>query len=96
MKPLFARFVPAMVSEQPASARDDARLWGGLRSLSHYLEGGMAGEDEVEEDKVEMDEVYSGRRDTAITLSAVEQARVAVTMRTREQRRGTITRRNSL
>ena len=56
----------------------------------------MAGEDEVEEDKVEMDEVDSGRRDTAITLSAVEWARVAVTMRTREQRRGTITRRNSL
>jgi hypothetical protein len=75
MKPLFARFVPAMVSEQPTSARENARLWGGLHSIRHYLEGGMDEEEEEEEDK---------------------RARIAVPRRTRDQRRGTITRRNSL
>ncbi|KAH8732024.1 hypothetical protein GQ44DRAFT_735705 [Phaeosphaeriaceae sp. PMI808] len=29
MKPFFARFIPAIVSEQPVSAREDARLWRG-------------------------------------------------------------------
>jgi hypothetical protein len=64
MKPLFARFVPAMVSEQPISARDDARLFRGLTGLEHLVDT-EAGE--VEEKQEEEDD--EGRRDTAVAMS---------------------------
>ncbi|KAH7413936.1 hypothetical protein DE146DRAFT_783683 [Phaeosphaeria sp. MPI-PUGE-AT-0046c] len=90
MKPLFARFVPAMVSEQPRSAREDARLWGGLHSLRQFLEGDL---DEDEEEKV--GEQDSGRRDTAVTLCAGEHGRIASPRRAMQQRRGVKMRRKS-
>jgi hypothetical protein len=67
MKPLFARFVPAIVSEQPMSAREDARLWAGLTGLRHLMDI-ETGEDE-EQEKVEEDEEEEMRRDTAVAMS---------------------------
>jgi hypothetical protein len=64
MKPLLAKFVPAMVSEQPMSAAEDARLWRGTTGL-HLLEGGA-----VDEEKQEDEDGDKGRRDTAVAMSA--------------------------
>jgi hypothetical protein len=60
MKPLFARFMPAIVSEQPVSAREDKRSWRGLTGLTLLNEGIRGNEDE---EKAE-------RRDTAVALEA--------------------------
>ena len=62
MKPLFARFIPAMVSEQPVSAREDARVWNRLTGLG-LLEASIG--DGGDEDKAE----YDARRDTAVAMS---------------------------
>jgi hypothetical protein len=64
MKPLFAKFIPAMVSEHPISAAEDARTWRGTTGL-HLLEAGIGG-DGVDE-KGEGDE-GDARRDTAISM----------------------------
>jgi hypothetical protein len=69
MKPLFARFIPAIVSEQPISAREDARLFRGLTGVGFLLdtEAGEAGETgEAEEKQEEQDD---GRRDTAFAFN---------------------------
>tara|TARA_R110002003_G_scaffold219_3_gene16474 strand:- start:10315 stop:10704 length:390 start_codon:yes stop_codon:yes gene_type:complete len=76
MKPLFARFVPALVSEQAVSAREDARLWRGLTGL-HLLKETLADEEKQEEDR---------RRDTAISMSVRSVRRIAVPARTRDPR----------
>ncbi|KAH7067946.1 hypothetical protein FB567DRAFT_634614 [Paraphoma chrysanthemicola] len=76
MKPLFARFIPALVSEQPLSAREDARIWRGLTGL-HLLEGGSL----VDEEKQEEDR----RRDTAISMGERSARRIALPARARDQ-----------
>ena len=60
MKPLFARFLPALVSEQPVSAADDGRTCRALTGL-HLLSGGTV--DDVEKAQV------GGRRDTLIEMN---------------------------
>ncbi|KAH4930884.1 hypothetical protein HBI24_117830 [Parastagonospora nodorum] len=47
MKPLFARYVPAMVSDQPVSAREDARLWRAMTGLAQ-LDAAEDGKKDVE------------------------------------------------
>jgi hypothetical protein len=64
MKPLFARFLPALVSEQPISARDDARLFRGLTGLGYLVDTETG---EVQEKQDEEDD--EGRRDTAVAMS---------------------------
>lgn len=63
MKPLFARFVPAMVSEQPISAREDKRIWRNLTGLTLLNEG-------IRE---HADEEKAKRRDTAIGMETDEE-----------------------
>jgi hypothetical protein len=58
MKPLFARFVPAIVSEQPVSAREDNRFWRDLTGLT-LLNERVRDSENGEQDK---------RRDTAIGM----------------------------
>lgn len=62
MKPLFARFVPAIVSEQPVSAREDNRLWRDLTGLTLLNEGIRENEDKEK----------TQRRDTAIGMIEAE------------------------
>jgi hypothetical protein len=64
MKPLFARFLPALVSEQPVSARDDARLFRGMTGLGYLVDTETG---EVEKKQEEEDD--EGRRDTAVAMS---------------------------
>lgn len=45
MKPLLARFIPGLVSEQPLSAREERRLWRNLTGLDGAL-GTVTVEDE--------------------------------------------------
>jgi hypothetical protein len=63
MKPLFARFIPAIVSEQPVSAREDARLYRGMTGVGWLLDTEVG---EVEGKPKEDDD---GRRDTAVAMS---------------------------
>jgi hypothetical protein len=63
MKPLFAKFVPAMVSKQLMSAAEDARIWRGTTRL-HLLEAGVGGEGLEEKEEGGCDE----RRDMAISM----------------------------
>jgi hypothetical protein len=63
MKPLFARFLPAVVSEQPVSAAEDGRTCRALTGT--YLLRGGAGDDE--EKSLSGDGV--ARRDTMIDTS---------------------------
>jgi hypothetical protein len=63
MKPLFARFIPAIVSEQPVSAREDARLYRGMTGVGWLLDTEVG---EVEGKPKEDD---NGRRDTAVAMS---------------------------
>lgn len=58
MKPLFARFIPAIVSEEPMSAREDRRIWRALTGLS-LLEQITEDEEKEEQDR---------RRDTGIGM----------------------------
>jgi hypothetical protein len=60
MKPLFARFLPALVSEQPLSAAEDGRTCRSLTGL-HLLTGGSV--DDAEKAQV------GGRRDTLIEMN---------------------------
>jgi hypothetical protein len=60
MKPLFARFLPALVSEQPVSAADDGRTCRALTGL-HLLSGGAVDDVEKAPDP--------GRRDTLIEMN---------------------------
>ncbi|KAF2125496.1 hypothetical protein P153DRAFT_300299 [Dothidotthia symphoricarpi CBS 119687] len=78
MKPLFARFIPAMVSEQPMSASEDVRQWRQLAGLL-WLDG-VATEEEKQEDDVE-------RRDTALQMSGVTTGMVERPERTWNPRR---------
>lgn len=85
MKPLFAKFAPAMVSEQPMSAAEDARMWRGTTGL-HLLEVGGIEEDEEDEEEKEEDEVENEeRRDTAV---AMREQRVQLPRRVCEHRGG--------
>jgi hypothetical protein len=63
MKPLFARFIPAIVSEQPVSARENARLYRGMTGVGWLLDTEVG---EVEGKPKEDDD---GRRDTAVAMS---------------------------
>lgn len=60
LKPLLARYMPAIVSEQPLSAREDLRRWSHLTIL--FRAGSDVEEEDVE--KAERDK----RRDTMISL----------------------------
>lgn len=65
MKPLFARFIPAIVSEQPISASEDGRQWRQMAGIM-WLQGATMDEDKEEEHE---DEDEDGeRRDTAIGM----------------------------
>jgi hypothetical protein len=68
MKPLFVRFAPAIVSEQPMSAREDARLWRGVTGLG-LLVTSVEDREKQEED---------GRRDTAVAMSVRSSRRITV------------------
>jgi hypothetical protein len=59
MKPLFARFIPALVSESPVSAAEDGRTCRALTGL-HLLSAGTV--DDVEKAR------SCGRRDTVIEM----------------------------
>ncbi|KAF1942306.1 hypothetical protein EJ02DRAFT_345713 [Clathrospora elynae] len=56
MKPLFARFMPSIVSEQPMSASEDRRICRALTGL-HLLNSGTGIDEEKSDD---------GRRDTLV------------------------------
>lgn len=58
MKPLLARFIPAVVSGEPMSASEDRRIWRALTGLS-ILE--QTPEDEEKEG-------YDRRRDTGVGM----------------------------
>ncbi|KAH6638805.1 hypothetical protein C7974DRAFT_304363 [Boeremia exigua] len=58
MKPLFAKWIPAMVSEQPVSASEDTRILRRLTGLA-LLSGGL-----IDEEKAA--ERAQARRDTAV------------------------------
>src|SRR5690242_8338764 len=58
MKPLFASWFPAMVSEQPVSASEDTRALRRLTGLA-MLHGAFDDEEKTEEQE-------QGRRDTAV------------------------------
>ena len=62
MKPLLARFIPSIVSEQPLSASEDLRLWRRLTGVSLLYGPGVEDEEKVEHD---------GRRDIAIEMDSV-------------------------
>ncbi|KAA8618050.1 hypothetical protein PtrSN002B_000931 [Pyrenophora tritici-repentis] len=70
MKPLFARFLPALISEQPLSAAEDARTCRALTGL-HLLTIAVA-EEEEEKNRQEGE-----RRDTLVESSRYSQ-RIAV------------------
>ncbi|KAI4942201.1 hypothetical protein J4E91_010175 [Alternaria rosae] len=57
MEPLFARFLPDSISEQPVSAAEDGRTCRALTGL-HLLSGGTEGDAEKAQS--------GGRRDTLI------------------------------
>jgi hypothetical protein len=61
MKPLFAYFLPAIVSSQPVSAAEDGRTCRALTGL-HLLRGGT--DDDVEKAP------GNGRRDTLVEMDA--------------------------
>jgi hypothetical protein len=73
MKPLFVRFAPAILSEQPMSAREDARLWRGATGL-----GLLVGRVEDEEKAAE------SRRDTAVAMSVRSVGRLEIPARVLE------------
>jgi hypothetical protein len=88
MKPLFGRFIPAIVSDQPISAREDARLSRGLTGLGFLLdtetrEATETGETREAEEKQE--EQDNGRRDTAVAFNV---PRVAAPGRIWDPKRG--------
>ncbi|KAF2629216.1 hypothetical protein BU25DRAFT_389218 [Macroventuria anomochaeta] len=58
MKPLFAKWIPAIVSEQPVSASEDRRVLRQLTGLV-LLDGGLVDEEKVPEQG-------QGRRDTGV------------------------------
>jgi hypothetical protein len=64
MKPLFSRLIPAMVSEQPAPAKEDKRAWRDLTGLTLLGEGVRKVADE---EKAELGE-RNTRRDTAVAM----------------------------
>lgn len=66
MKPLYARWIPAMVSEQPVSASEDKRVLGHLTGLA-LLTGGLTDEEKALEQAQE-------RRDTAVAGLARSQS----------------------
>jgi hypothetical protein len=78
MKPLFVRFIPSIVSEQPVSAREDARIWRALTGLSQLVdeERGQARKEECE------------RRDTAASIGSNEGREISRPERVWDPRRG--------
>lgn len=76
MKPLIARFVPDLVSEQTASAREDARLWRVTTGIG-LLDGSVADEEKARDE---------GRRDTAVSMSTRFPKRIVMPARTRGSR----------
>ena len=68
MKPLFARFLPAIVSEQPLSAAEDARTCRALTGL-HLLTIAAAEEDDKNR-KEAQDEEW---RDTLVESNTFSQ-----------------------
>lgn len=61
MKPLLARFVPSVVSEQPMSAREERRLWRSITGVD-LLSADLEDEEKAEDE---------GRRDTAISIGVI-------------------------
>ncbi|KAF9691194.1 hypothetical protein EKO04_010901 [Ascochyta lentis] len=61
MKPLFAKWVPAMVSEQPMSASEDKQVFRRLTGLA-LLNGASMDEEKAEE--------LNARRDTGVAMSS--------------------------
>jgi hypothetical protein len=89
MKPLFARYIPAMVSDQPVSAREDARLWRAVTGLAQ-LDHTEHGEKDVEDEDC-------GRRDTIIELDTRQAGLLAMPRRAWDPKRGLrVKRRSSL
>jgi hypothetical protein len=89
MKPLFARYIPAMVSDQPVSAREDARLWRAITGLAQ-LDHTEHGEKDVEDEDC-------GRRDTIIELDTGQAGLLAMPRRAWDPKRGLrVKRRSSL
>jgi hypothetical protein len=78
MKPLFARFLPALVSEQAMSAAEDGRTCRSLTGL-HLLSGGTG--NDVEKAR------SGGRRDTLVEMDAFS-PRIANTIKMKELRKG--------
>jgi hypothetical protein len=62
MKPLFARLAPSLLSEQPVSAREDARVWRALTGLSQLVDTERGPQRIQERD----------RRDTAVSMGSKE------------------------
>jgi hypothetical protein len=88
MKPFFARFAPAIVSEQPMSAREDARLWAGITGLRHLVDIEAGQDEELEKEE----EAEDARRDTAI---AMDLGQISVIRKTWIQNGGSGARRRS-
>lgn len=63
MKPLFARWIPAMVSEQPVSASEDHRMLRRMTGLA-VLTGSLA-------DKEKAVRLAQERRDVEVVVEAV-------------------------
>ncbi|CAE7186032.1 hypothetical protein PTNB73_06466 [Pyrenophora teres f. teres] len=81
MKPLFARFLPALISEQPLTAAEDARTCRALTGL-HLLTIAVA--EEEEEEKNTPDEE---RRDTLVESNTFSQ-RIAVPKAAKRAKKG--------
>jgi len=89
MKPLFARYVPAMVTDQPVSAREDARLWRAMTGLAQL--------DDTEDEKKDEEDEDFGRRDTIIELDIRQVGLLAIPRRAWDPKRGLrVKRRSSL
>lgn len=80
MKPLFARYVPAMVSDQPVSAREDARLWRAVTGLAQL--------DDTEDGKKDVEDDDCGRRDTVIESDIRQAGLLAIPRRAWDPKRG--------
>ncbi|KAH5474865.1 hypothetical protein HBI41_084320 [Parastagonospora nodorum] len=89
MKPLFARYVPAMVSDQPVSAREDARLWRAMTGLAQL--------DAAEDGKKDVEYEGCGRRDTVVESDIRQAGLLMIPRRAWDPKRGLrVKRRSSL
>ena len=83
MKPFFAHFLPAIVSEQPLSAAEDARTCRALTGL-HLLTIAVSEEDVKNRKKKAQDEE---RRDTLVESNTLSQ-RIAAPRATKKAKKG--------